>query len=762
MGSLPQLINDLALILMAAGLVTILFKRLGQPLVLGYIVAGFICGPHLSLIPTVSSTESIQTWADIGVVFLMFSMGLEFSFKKLFKMGLSPVVAALIAVGGMCLLGFSVGHAFGWGRIDNLFLGGMLSMASTTIVYKALTDLGLLQQRFASGLMSVLIVEDLLSILLLVVLSTFGLRGTVSGVTLVDSLVRLVFYLALLLVVGIFFIPTFLRRGRKLMSSETLLIVSVGLCFAMVVLAVKLGYSSVFGAFMMGSILAETVEADAINRLVSPLKDLFGAIFFVSVGMLVDPAVLAHYWLPIVVLVFTVIVGEAIFGTLGFFVTGSPIGMAMQSGFAMTQIGEFAFIIASLGESLGVTSSFLYPIVVAVSVITTFLTPYMMRAAVPASRALLAAVPAPVAALLNKEAPAANGKSNEQKRCASRPLGAFVRQVAPVVGVYAILSVAATAICLNFALPVLRHLLSHWPGNATCGVLTLAVLAPFLRALVMRHAHSREAKALLKHGAAGRFEVVVIGCLRYLLAVFFTYYVINYLSPLASWIHVLEAAALVALMVASGRVKRVSIRLEQTFLRNLGARRLQAEVSGKVRPLYAARLLSRDIHMADMTLPPGSALAGQTLGALSLRSRYGIMVASILRGGMRINIPGAQTAIYPGDQLQVIGSDEALARFARHVDTALLQNPAGTSPEDRQMQLRCLVVERNSPFCGLTVSQSGLRERWHLMIVGFEQGRDELGLPEASRQIEAGDAIWLVGERADLNRLLGPTRGVMN
>ena len=408
---MESFISDLALILISASLVTLVFKRLKQPLVLGYIVAGFLAGPHMPYTPSVSDMSSIHTWADIGVIFLMFTLGLEFSFKKIVKMGIGPVIAACSVMFCMMSVGNMVGHMFGWGSMNSLFLGGMLAMSSTTIIYKAFDDLGLRQQKFAGEVLSVLILEDILGILLMVVLSALAVSRQFQGMELVGSLFKLGFFLILWFVVGVYIIPIFLRRTHRFLNKETLLVVSIGLCFLLVVIAGKVGYSSAFGAFMMGSILAETVEAEKIERVVSPVKDLFGAIFFVSVGMLVDPAVLAAYWLPIVVLCIAIIVGQAVFGTTSFLLSGQPLRIAVQGGFSLAQIGEFAFIIASLGISLGVTSDFLYPVVVAVSIITTFFTPYMIRAAQPACRLLERVVPQNVMHRLMERGTHAGGQS---------------------------------------------------------------------------------------------------------------------------------------------------------------------------------------------------------------------------------------------------------------------------------------------------------------------------------------------------------------
>lgn len=384
MSSLAPIISDLALILMCAGVMTLIFKRLKQPLVLGYIVAGFLASPHLSCTPSVADTESIHTWSEIGVIFLLFALGLDFSFKKLMKVGGSAIIAACTIILFMIGVGIFVGWSFGWKDMDCIFLGGMLAMSSTTIIYKAFDDMGLRQQRFAGLVMSILILEDILAIVLMVMLTTLAVSKNFEGTEMVFSILKLVFFLILWFVVGIYLIPVALKRLRKWMTNETLLVVVLALCFGMVVLAAQVGFSPAFGAFIMGSILAETVEAEHIAKLVAPVKDLFGAIFFVSVGMMVDPVMIAEYIGPIIVIVLAILIGQTVFGTSGVLLSGQPLKIAMQCGFSLTQIGEFAFIIASLGVSLRVTSNFLYPIVVAVSVITTFLTPYMIRLAVPA------------------------------------------------------------------------------------------------------------------------------------------------------------------------------------------------------------------------------------------------------------------------------------------------------------------------------------------------------------------------------------------
>lgn len=745
---MESFISDLALILISASLVTLVFKRLKQPLVLGYIVAGFLAGPHMPYTPSVSDMSSIHTWADIGVIFLMFTLGLEFSFKKIVKMGIGPVIAACSVMFCMMSVGNMVGHLFGWGSMNSLFLGGMLAMSSTTIIYKAFDDLGLRQQKFAGEVLSVLILEDILGILLMVVLSALAVSRQFQGMELVGSLFKLGFFLILWFVVGVYIIPIFLRRTHRFLNKETLLVVSIGLCFLLVVIAGKVGYSSAFGAFMMGSILAETVEAEKIERVVSPVKDLFGAIFFVSVGMLVDPAVLAAYWLPIVVLCIAIIVGQAVFGTTSFLLSGQPLRIAVQGGFSLAQIGEFAFIIASLGISLGVTSDFLYPVVVAVSIITTFFTPYMIRAAQPACRLLERVVPQNVMHRLMERGTHAGAQSAVAVTDGvwKRLLMALVSQV----GAYLTLSVAVILISFTVLLPLCRGALGHWPGNVACGLLTVLVASPFLRAIVMRKNHSDEWKQLRRRSRMNHVGLWVTFGVRYALATAAIYYVINFLSPFWWVWNTLSSVLIVALIIASRHVKWVSIKMERVFLQNLRSREVMAQTNTAGEPGYAGRLNSRNIHIAELEVPEDSAWGGCHLRHLGFSHHDGVMIAAIVRGSHRINVPDGDTMIFPGDRIEAIGSDESLQLFQQRMNHELAVLPQTAS----KLLLRRLLVREGSPLIGTALRDSGIRSAYHCMAVGFEDADGNIEPATAERVIVRHDAIWVVGEDDSLHTLL--------
>lgn len=747
MSHLAPLISDLALILICAGLMTLLFKKLKQPLVLGYIVAGFLASPHLAHTPSVIDTASIQTWADIGVIFLLFALGLEFSLKKIAKVGGAAVIAACTVIFCMILLGVSVGTGFGWSRMDSLFLGGMIAMSSTTIIYKAFDDLGLQKKQFAGLVMSVLILEDILAIVLMVMLSTMAVSNNFEGVEMAESIGKLAFFLVLWFVVGIFLIPGILKRCRKLMSSETLLIVALGLCFGMVVLAAKTGFSPAFGAFIMGSILAETAEAESIEHLITPVKDLFGAVFFVSVGMMVDPAMIVEYALPIFVITVAVIVGQACFGTLGVLLSGQPLKMAMQCGFSLTQIGEFAFIIASLGVSLHVTSHFLYPIVVAVSVITTFLTPYMIRLADPASTFVDNHLPEKWKCLLCRYATGTRTMNHESLW--RRLIVSLVR----ITLVYSVVSVAIIALAFRFLVPFFREALPGVWGSLAAAVVIVLFISPFLRAIMIKKNHSVEFTTLWKENQANRAPLAATVVLRLLVGVGFVMFVIGGLFDMSVGLVFGVAVLLIVLMILSRSLKKQSILIERTFFQNLNYREMRAEYLGEKKPEYAGRLLSRDLHLTDYVLPSESPWAGRTLGELKFGNKYNVHVVSILRGHRRINIPGADVRLFPQDKIQVIATDEDLTTFGKDMEeTSALD---ADIVEKSEMELRQFRIDGQSPFLGKNLKDAGIRENYHCLIVGVERGDDgTLHAPVPQEPFLEGDVVWIVGASKDVHLLM--------
>ena len=569
MSQLEPLIADLALILICAGVMTLLFKSLKQPIVLGYIVAGFLASPNMPYMPSVTDMHGVHVWSEIGVIFLLFALGLEFSFKKILKMGAAPIIAAICIILAMMYVGACTGELFGWSRMDCIFLGGMLAMSSTTIIFKAFDDMGLRQQRFAGLVLSVLIIEDILAIVLMVVLSTMAVSKEFEGSQMFNSILTLGLYLVLWFTVGLYFIPMVLRKLKPLMNDETLLITALALCFGMVVTASAAGFSAAFGAFVMGSILAETVEAEQIEHLVAPVKNLFGAIFFVSVGMMVDVALIIEYIVPIISIIAAVILGQTILSTCGFLISGQSLKTSMQCSFSLTQIGEFAFILATLGMSLHVTSEFLYPIVVAVSVFTTFTTPYMIRLAEPAYNMVARMLPAKWMAKLERN----TDETDEQAPDELQQLynDCFKRFIFTML-INSVLCIAIMTIMLYYGQPIIASLVpAEWVHPVTA-LVALILCSPFLWMLLKSGGDSPEVNKLWKSGARWRVRLTAYGLLRILITAVFVSYFVDYAMPWSSWLGIFALVAILFIIYYSSVLEKQGDRLTRNFTDNLSAR----------------------------------------------------------------------------------------------------------------------------------------------------------------------------------------------
>ena len=571
MSQLEPLMSDLALILICAGFMTLLFKSLKQPIVLGYIVAGFLASPNMPYMPSVTDMHGIHLWSEIGVVFLLFALGLEFSFKKILKMGAAPIVAAMAIILCMMYVGSVTGHLFGWSDMDCIYLGGMLAMSSTTIIFKAFDDMGLRQNRFAGLVLSVLIIEDILAIVLMVMLSTLAVSKEFEGTQMLTSILQLGFFLVLWFVVGIYLIPLFLRKAKPLMNDETMLITALALCFGMVVFASAVGFSAAFGAFVMGSILAETVEAQKIEHLVAPVKNLFGAIFFVSVGMMVDVALIIEYIVPILCIIVAIMLGQTILSTCGFLLSGQSLKTSMQCSFSLTQIGEFAFILATLGTSLHVTSDFLYPIVVAVSVFTTFTTPYMIRLAEPAYAVVARVLPAKWIAKLERNASdeVEKPETNEMRQLWRAEFKKFIL----IMIINSVLCLAIIAIIYYFGAPLIYGLLPDpWSGIVTAFV-TLFICGPFLWSLMRQGGNSANVNKLwYEGGATERIKLTAWGILRLAVGAAFISYIIGNTLPKIGMYGIFAVIAVVLYIFNSSNLKKRSDRMTKTFTENLHER----------------------------------------------------------------------------------------------------------------------------------------------------------------------------------------------
>jgi CPA2 family monovalent cation:H+ antiporter-2 len=576
MGENMNLVSDLALILISAGVITIIFKLLKQPLVLGYIVAGFIVGPHFGLFPTVFESASIEEWSEIGIIFLMFALGLEFSFKKLLKMGSTAIIAAAIEIVLMIGIGALSGYLMHWSLMECIFLGGMLAMSSTTIIIKAFEDLGLKKEPFADLTMVILIIQDIVAILMMVLLSTAAASQQFHGQEMLGVIAKLSFFLILWFVVGIAIIPTFFRKAKKYINDETLLIISIGLCFGMVVFANYVGFSSALGAFVMGSILCETIEGDHIEHITKGVKNLFAAIFFVSVGMMVDPQVLVDYWKPILFITFITLVVKAIISSGGVLLAGQSLNESFKTGFSLAQIGEFAFIIASLGVSLGVLQSFIYPVIVAVSVITTFTTPYCIRFADPFTRWVERKLPAKTKETLDNYSLV--GNTNKTPGA----WGTILKKSLLRTAIFSILCISISFVAFEYFYPFMTRLLEgHIPTNLINiinAIILLTFIAPFLYGLMSNNHSTQELYAQLwKEGKLNRVGIVAWTIFRIILACFFVMVILSQSFRFTKFVVFILALVIVLFFLFSRRtLHRYSV-IEDNFMANLNAKEQNIE-----------------------------------------------------------------------------------------------------------------------------------------------------------------------------------------
>lgn len=746
MTHLHDFIGDLALILITASIATILFKWLKQPVVLGYIVAGFIAGPYITWLPTVADMDNVAVWSEIGVIFLLFALGLEFSFKKLMDVGGTASVATLINMGSMILIGYMVGQLLDWSQMDSIFLGGMLSMSSTTIIIKAFNDMGLQKQKFAGIVFGMLIVEDVAAILMMVLLSTVAVSHTIEGMALLNSLFRLVFFIFVWFIVGIYLIPSILKVFKRYLNEETLLIISIGLCLSMVLFASKVGFSAALGAFIMGSILAETVKARQIEHVVEPIKNLFGAVFFVSVGMMLDPGVIREYAGLIIVLTLVVLVGRIIFATIGVLASGQGLKVAIQAGFSLAQIGEFSFIIATLGNSLGVISNTLYPIIVAVSIITTFTTPYCIKFSIPVYNFVEKRLPSSLSGLLVGYASSGTKVVNTQNDWKK-----LLKSILLLVAIYTTISLAVVYFCEYLITPFITKNVPGVGGRIFAAVFALVLMAPFLRAIIMKKNHSEEFKNLWENNHFNRGPLVALIVLRIVICVVLVMLVLGPLFPtLKLWLWMIAGGVVTVVIFFQG-FKIQSRRIEARFLENLHQKQRQDEKQAAIHPKVAHMLLAKDIHLEEIEVSPSSPKVGKTIRELNLRKNMGLSIVTIIRGNKKINIPDADEPIYPYDKLIVAGDDEDLQRMSRIIQDRKDSQANEEDEPQYHIHLSQYIAEPGSPMIGHSIHELRIQEKTECMIVCIERDGQTIVSIHPSFTIQEGDCLLLAGESEKLD-----------
>ena len=745
-----NLVRDLAVILISAGIFTIISKALKQPLILGYIIAGFLIGPHIKFFFNISSAEAVHQWSEIGLIFMMFGLGLEFSFKKLLKVGSGAIVTAGTKFVGVFVIGFIVGQALSWTVMESIFLAGLMSMSSTAVVLKSYDDMGLKSKPYAGLVFGTLVVEDLIAILLMVLLSTMAVSNQFAGGELVGALTKLVFFIILVFVVGIYLIPTLLKKARKYLNDEILLLVSIGLCFAMVSIASAAGFSSALGAFVMGSILAETMESEHIEHLVSPIKDLFGAIFFVSVGMMIAPEVILRNWFIILLIAVLVILTHIVFSAIGILLTGNGLENSVHTGFSLAQLGEFGFIIASVGVSLGVMRDFIYPVIVAVSVITTFTTPYMIRLAGPAYGYFLKKMPEGMLNRLNQMERTSNSSAAERSDWHKLLSSYFIRILLYSV-ILLSLMIASRSLLEPFVGRLLPNL-SKFVQNLITVVVTIAAMSPLLYGLAVNKGSADVyAKRLIKAKSSNSWPIMGLLLGRFFLAIAFVLVVISTHFELAGWTAVLLIlGGVVFFFISRSRVRERSASMENTFFDNLNAKEVQARKNAPITASIKAKMAGYDVHLDKLKVSADSSYIGMMLKEIPIRDESGANIVKITRGSHVIIVPNGNEKVYPGDELLTVGTEEQLAALREMFESSI-----SDAPEDKsEFNVEPVEVKEDSFLSGVSLKSLDIRKS-NCMVISVLRGDNMIINPRAEFVFAPGDVVWIAGDTASVEYLKG-------
>jgi len=741
MHHLPELIIDLALILVTAAVTTLIFKKIKQPLVLGYIIAGLLIGPSIKLFPSITEYKNISVWAELGVIILLFSLGLEFSFKKLIKVGGASSITAVFQIVIMLFAGYFAGYLMGWSQINCFFLGAMLSISSTTIIIRAFEELDVKNKKYASVVFGALIVEDLVAIVLMVLLTTIAVSQQFAGMDMLYSILKLIFFLILWFAGGIYFIPTFLKKTRKLMTDETMLLVALGLCLTMVVLAGQAGFSPALGAFIMGSILAETTEAEHFEHLIKPIKDLFGAVFFVSVGMMIDPGVLVEYAYPIAVLTVVTIFGKAIASTIGALISGQPLKQSVQTGMSLAQIGEFSFIIATLGLSLNVISPFLYPIIVAVSAITTFTTPYLIKYSGPMADLIERKAPGKILRIIE------NYGSETQSIVVLSDWNVFLKAYALNILLNVVVLVALSLFASMYIYPfILEHVFNGFKGTVAGIVISFILMMPFLWALTMKQIAPKVYQRLWDNEKYSRSPLVLLGIVRLFIGLVCIDFLLSFFLDTTVALITSLLVSGIMLLLFSKRLQFLYDGIEKRFLVNFNQR---DEITD-----YKIKIAPWDAHIVEFKVSPVSPVIGKSLEELAIREEYGINIIMIERGFVTIPLPSRNERIYSGDILSVVGNDEQLVRLKSLIACNLTPDEIEAyALIKNDLVLKNIVINKDTQLLNKKIKDSGIREK-NALVVGVERKGERILNPPSTLDFQNGDVVWIAGGSKVIKELI--------
>ncbi|MDR1544795.1 MAG: cation:proton antiporter [Prevotellaceae bacterium] len=752
MGHLQPIISDLALILITAAVTTLIFRMLKQPLVLGYIIAGFLVSPYFEFTPNVIDEASVKIWAEIGVIFLLFSLGLEFSFKKLMRVGGSASVTAIFEIVFITVIGFFTAKALGWKTMDCLFFGGMLASSSTTIIIRAFDELGLKSKHYVKTVFGVLVVEDIVVILLMVLLSTVAVTQKVEEIEMTFTILKLGFFLILWFLMGIFIIPTFLKKAKKLLDDEVYLILSIGLCLGMVWLATLVGFSAELGAFIMGSILAETTSAEKIEHIFKPVKDLFGAVFFVSIGMMINPSLIMSYGWIVLLVVLLVVFGKFLATTIGAVLSGQNLKQSVEVGMSMAQIGEFAFIVATLGMSLGVISDFLFPVAVGASAITTFTTPYMIKYSDNVYNFIEKIMPEKLLKFINEYASRAE---NPKAESATKII---LKKIFTNVVINGVVTLSILIFCLLFLLPLLQKSMTGFLPEFITLIVGLAAMSPFVWALMFKLPKEIiNEGGFVKNEKFNRNRLIIVEIVRFILGIGFIGFLADKCFGTKIAVLAVVPISLIILIFLGKYVRKFYRIIEKRFMQNFHGREIAAAEKDAPINNIRQRLRSRnpdlpdwDVHLANLETPQNADYIGRTLKELEWREKYGVNVIYVKRGEKIIYSPGPNVKILPFDHVGIFVSDEVLERFKPVFYREQIEH-ADIDVEDIVVEKIC--IYEDNPLYNKTIRNSGIRETSGGMVVAIERNGDRMLTPSPDSIIELLDVVWIVGEKKRLKKL---------
>jgi monovalent cation:H+ antiporter-2, CPA2 family len=743
MEHLPKLIEDLALILIVGAVVALLFRSIKQPIVLGYLIAGFLVGPHMSLIPTVADIENVHTLAEIGVIFLLFSLGLEFNLKKILHIGGTSSITAIVEIVFITFSGYSLGKILGWSTMDSIFLGGMLASSSTTIIIKAFDDLGIKTLHYTKVVFGVLMIEDIVVILLLVLLPAIALTQSFSGNGLLLTIAKLPLFLVMMFIAGIFILPTFLRIAKNFLNDEMLLILYVGLCLGMVVLATNVGVSTELGAFLMGFILAESTSAEKVEQLIKPVKNLFAAVFFVSIGMMIDPALIMEYKLALVSVTLLTVFGKLISTTGGAIISGQPLKQSVQVGMSMAQIGEFAFIVATLGLSLGVISEFLFPVAVGASAITTFTTPYLIKVSEKTYNAIEKILPPGWLMALNKYSHTAQTIQTEKNW--KKVLKAY----GSLVFINSVISIVILFLSMEFLIPLLQNTIKELVlMKITSLVLTMGLMFPFIWGIMAKKPNQIAYKELWSNKKYSRGPLLLLEMLRITIGLLIISFLIREIFSTLTAVLILVPFILIVLLIFSKQVNNYYIRIEKRFISNLntsdkdinrGSRKIRQQLTDSL------NISPWDAHIIELKVRTYAQFVGKRLDELAWREKYGINIAYIRRGDEIICTPSGTSKLFPYDKVGIIATEEQMLIFKPVFDA----NPGVAVIESTvdNIVISSILVNENNQLRGLSIKESGIREKTNGLILGIERKEGRILNPVSSTLFEWNDVVWIAGDR---------------